>query len=618
MRPIAAGLLDRGHADTVLNASRVSRFAIPSPSLPVAALGAAVISTLQLAVLTVGPAQLDFSRAAVIAFAGLFLPALMAAAASFNFYRQFGGTITARRCMTLAATDLAVILAFSIVGTAFAGAAPAVWMWSVLLGAAFAASVNMIVLAATADPNLPRALAPALVMPAGCFSVFLGLGIITPLQFYVAILFVLAFATSSALWVKIVIGPFQRNFKENGLELLHSILDAWAGWSAADGDRRAAVGTLKMEAFFNRHGQPKEVRFDAVRFAKAGGRRLLWLVPELHPGPYADIGGSDLPAKAASALSGLAEDFAVFHGPSTHDENPTGREHLATVFARVGTALEGAEEAATGSTAVRSKSEHFVVTGQRLGGALVLAQTRAPLSSDDIDASVGREIREAASRAGFQQTVVLDGHNSMAGDLGRIQAGSLEARELVALCEEAARAVSKLPDASLRVGWASLRLSEAERLEYAIGSLGIVAAVTESGGQRAAWVLIDGNNLKGGLRFEMLGALKGKVDIAEVFTTDNHAVNTTMGADNEVGSRKDNVRLIGFVVDAVRRAVADLGEATAAPASGLVPNVQVFGPGLTVRISATINAAVSVMVPAYVATTSAAVLACVTMVLLLT
>jgi putative membrane protein len=151
-----------------------------------------------------------------------------------------------------------------------------------------------------------------------------------------------------------------------------------------------------------------------------------------------------------------------------------------------------------------------------------------------------------------------------------------------------------------------------------VGPRGVVAAVTEAGGQKAAWVLIDGNNLKGGLRSEVLEALKGKVDLAEVFTTDNHAVNTTMGADNEVGSRRDNVPLVGLIVRAVEQAVADVSEATGAPASGEVQGVQVFGPGLTVRISATINAAVSVMVPAYIATTAAAILGCAAMALLLT
>lgn len=612
------GLLERGHSDTVLRASQVSRFAISSPSVVVSAIAAAVLSLLQMGVLSFGPSQLEMQKAAVIAFGGLFAPALLAAAATYNYYRQFGGTITAKRCTTLALTDLGIILAFSFVGAPFAIAAPAAWIWAVLLGAAFAASVNMIVLSATADPNLPRALAPALVMPAGCFAVFLGLGLISPVQFYVAILFVLAFAASSALWVMIVIGPFRRNFKENGLELLHSILDAWAGWSSNGEGRSTAVGTLKMEAFFARHGQAREVRFDAVRLAKPGGRRLLWLVPELHPGPYADIGGSDLPAKAASALAGVAEEFAVFHGPSTHDENPTGREQLAKVFAAVKEAAEKSESSSKGSKPVRVKSAHFTVTAQRLGPALVLAQSRAPLSSDDIDAAVGREIREACARAGFAQAVVLDGHNSMDADLGRIQAGSPDARELVVLCEQAARAVAKLDDGPLRAGWAALNISDPERREYAIGSRGIVAAVTEVAGEKAAWVLIDGNNLKGGLRAEMLEAVKDKVELAEVFTTDNHAVNTTMGADNEVGSKRDNIHLIGLVANAVDRALADLSEATAAPCTGGVPDVQVFGPGLTVRISATINGAVSVMIPAYIATSAAAVLACVSMVLLLT
>ncbi len=612
------GLLDRGHDDAVLRASEVSRFAVSSPSAAFGVVAACVLGGLEFALLAYGPPGLEVGRAATAALAGVLLPALLGAGAALNFYRQLGGTITARRSVTLAVTDLVVIVAFTLVGSLVPSAAGGFWIWAVLVGAAFAASVNMIVLAGTADPNLPRALAPALTMPAGCYAVFLGLEFITPLQFYIAILFVLVFAAASALWVRIVVAPFARNFKENGLELLHAVLDAWAGWSARSSKGEPPLGALKMEAFFARHGQPKDVRFDALRFAQEGGGKLLWFVPELHPGPYADLGGSDLPAKAAASLAEVAPQVAVFHGASTHDENPTGRDQLSKVFVRVAPALEPAKSVPTATASVRRASGGFTVTAQKIGGALILAQSRAPRSSDDLDLGVGRDVREAVARAGFPQSVLLDGHNSVEGDLGRVHAGSAEARELVSLCVEAAREVAGLPEAPLKVGWTALALAPPDRAEYAVGAQGILAAVTEVAGQKTAWVLIDGNNLKGGLRAEMQEALKDKVALAEIFTTDNHAVNATMGADNEVGSKRDNVRLVGLVTSAVEKALAEIRPSSAAFASGTAPEVQVFGPGLTVRISATINAAVAVMIPSYLATTCAALLACVALAVLLT
>jgi putative membrane protein len=130
------------------------------------------------------------------------------------------------------------------------------------------------------------------------------------------------------------------------------------------------------------------------------------------------------------------------------------------------------------------------------------------------------------------------------------------------------------------------------------------------GEQKTAYVLIDGNNLKAGLRQAMLEAVEGAVDDAEVLTTDNHAVNKTMGADDEVGSRGDNTPLVDEVAAAVKEAADDLRPSSVAWASGSVSDVRVFGPGLTVKMSATINSAVSVMIPTYIACMCAALLGC--------
>jgi putative membrane protein len=611
------GLLERGHDDTVLRAAQVSRFAVPSPSAPVGVAAAIVLGLVATLVLAFGPARVDLGKAATVALAGLLVPALLSAAAAFNFYSQLGGTITARRSVTLAVTDLTVVVAYTLVGGFIPSAHGDAWVWAILIGTAHAASVNMIVLAGTADPNPARALAPALTLPVGCNAVLLALGLVTPLQFYLGLLFVLVFAAMAVLWIRTVIAPFERNFKENGLELLHAVLDAWAGWSATGRQGAVSTGTRKMEAFFARHGEPREVRFDAMLFGQEGGRRLLWFLPELHPGPYADLGGSDLPAKAAAAFTFLSKDVAVFHGASTHDENPTGRGELSKLFDQVQPALVGASQEAKGTKAVRRASAHFTVTAQRIGKALVVASTRAPRSSDDLDLALGREIRDAVAKAGFPDMMLLDGHNCVEADLGRVHAGGPEARELTALCVEAAKEVAALPEEPLRVGWVPLSLSQVDRFEYAVGSQGILTAVTEVALQKTAWVLIDGNNLKAGLRTEMLEAVKDKVQFAEVFTTDNHAVNSTMGADNEIGSRRDNVRLVGLIGESVEKAAADVRPAHATFASGAAPDLQVFGPGLTERISATINAAVSVMLLSYFATIAAALMACVTMAVVL-
>jgi len=370
-----------------------------------------------------------------------------------------------------------------------------------------------------------------------------------------------------------------------------------------------ARGTLAMEAFFARHGQPREVAFRAAAFRRPGDEGLLWFLPDLHPGPYADLGGSDLPAKAAAALPGHA--VSAFHGASTHDENPCGREEVAKVTGAVLPALGRAEEDGSASRSRRITHGAVNLLAQGIGTHLVLVHSRSPASSDDIDATAGRDVeRLLLAEGGAPGVALIDAHNCVAGDLGRTAEGSREHAELAAAARIAARGVSSEARGAFKVGFARRVLPPGAAREFAVGRQGIAATVVEAGGQKTAYVLIDGNNLKAGLREAMLDAIQGTVEMGEVLTTDNHAVNTTMGADNEVGSRRDNQPLVEEVAAAVRQATDDLRLATVAWASDRVAGVRVFGPGLTVKMSATINAAVSVMGAAYIACMSAALLGC--------
>lgn len=603
------GLLTRGHKDEVLEASRVSRFAITSPSVATSAAAALLVALVEAAFLAFGPPRLALESALVAALLGSLMPAALFAVLTFGYFRRTGGTITKGRAGALAVTDVTVVFAFSLSGV-LRGPSNDLWAWGHLLGVAFAASVNMIVLAGTTEPSLRSALLPSLALPAAALAAFAGFALAPTDLLLTAAFFVPLLAFAAAFWVRIVVTPFRRNFNEDGLGLLHSVLDAWAGWSRAPGSQEPALGTLRMEAFFSRHGQAREVGFHAVRFQQAGGRRLLWFLPELHPGPYADLGGSDLPAKAARSLADLADDVVTFHSATTHDENPTGREELAKVLVKVGPTLEAAQAATQAGKSVVVEAPPFHLLAQPMGNAVILAQSRAPLSSDDIDLALGRQIQSEAKAAGFEEAVLLDAHNAVESDLGRIQAGSSEAGVLTKGAAQAAGKARLSPQGALRVGWARVTPSPAERLEFAVGSQGIHATVTEVEGQRTAFVLIDGNNLKSGLRGQFLSALEGTFDHGEILTTDNHAVNTTMGADNEVGSKAGNARLLAMVIEAVEAACADLKVAQASACSARVAGVKVFGPGLTVKISETIQAAVRLMIPAYGLTTLGAIAGC--------
>jgi putative membrane protein len=86
-----------------------------------------------------------------------------------------------------------------------------------------------------------------------------------------------------------------------------------------------------------------------------------------------------------------------------------------------------------------------------------------------------------------------------------------------------------------------------------------------------------------GLREKIIGAVRDLgVDEAEVMTSDIHLVNaigkTTRGY-HPIGERIDEDRFIGYVVEAVEKALSRLGRSDARHAHTVIPGLTVLGSG---------------------------------------
>ena len=132
-----------------------------------------------------------------------------------------------------------------------------------------------------------------------------------------------------------------------------------------------------------------------------------------------------------------------------------------------------------------------------------------------------------------------------------------------------------------------------------------------------AYILLDGNNMVHGLREKVISAVSALVDDAEVLTTDNHVVNTTMGGYNPVGLKLEQSSIINSIQRLVRSALRDCEPCQVGVNSMLVNNVNILGQKTPQRLSATINATISVMQSSLVACQALALAACWTLALVL-
>jgi putative membrane protein len=439
-----------------------------------------------------------------------------------------------------------------------------------------------LVLLTTSNTSHGRSLPVSLVMPVlGILSVALLLPPFGGRELLLTAGFIAIFLLSAEAFKSMAESPLRRNFGASGMELVKNMLAHWT----EGGD----AGKGGMERFFSTFSVPFKAEIGVVGFRAGGKLKGLWLVPTVHPGPFGTLGGSDLPAKLRAQLA--AGNLMVFHGPATHDQNPAADAEVVKLAATARTVIQELSYTNEAGAFRRFKGEKVALCVQPLGRSVLAMHTSAPDPTDDVDHAVGHLVQHAFRKHGFVHPLFIDAHNCLERGGGAVHSGSPEAEELLRIAEEASASTPK-PAGTLLAGFASTAGFHTEK--DGLGEQGIQVAVLEAEGRKAAYILFDGNNMVKGLRETVLEGIKGMVDEAEVFTTDNHVVHATMGGYNPVGAKYAGATLAQKTKETLQRALDDLEDVEVGVGAAKV-QLRVFGHGNTARLTTAINSTVAIL-----------------------
>jgi putative membrane protein len=471
-------------------------------------------------------------------------------------------------------------------------------------------------------------------------------------MFFFMLGFTLIFMATAVLWLYIVNSPFRRNFNINGLFLMRHALSQFT-------DQKSSGQVLEKE-FFSKIGTNANVRVGTVsirRKQKSSAEtnrsqnskqdsklenedklKTLIVIPSLHPGPFGLLGGSNLPGKLFNYLKGLTSSLMVFHGPATHDYNPVATSECKKVAKSIRKLVKktefsdntssflretkSTEEGSKKSRNSHSKSSNLNLCSQKFGNGNLYIHTSSPESTDDIDYPVGEAIIQKAKSETKRDSLFIDAHNCLKPGTGQVNFGSEKANNMIDLVSKLNRKLEDDEDWTIKCGFAS---DNRFKISQGIGPMGIQVLVVRCESQNNeikeevsqeyrsmtnAYILLDGNNIIPGLREQILISVKNLVDDAEVFTTDNHIVNATMGGYNPVGLKLEPKKVVKIIRQLVKSAHLDCEPVEVGVNSTIVKNVGILGQDTPLRISTTINATMSVMRSSLVSTLAVAVAAC--------
>ncbi|MFX0096710.1 MAG: DUF2070 family protein, partial [Candidatus Hodarchaeota archaeon] len=347
--------------------------------------------------------------------------------------------------------------------------------------------------------------------------------------------------------------PLKKSIGIGGLSFLRAFLTEWV-----------ANDSSKIEQYFERLGEKKDLPISTILFRTMDDRpKAIIAVPYIHPGPFRNVGSSNLPTALINDLeSRFKATTLVFHGPSTHADNLATAQECQKVLEQAEKMVgSGNNEFMLATPFIKVKKSGFEVGCQVFGDFVLLTITSAPEDTEDIPHQTAQRINEMAKGMGVKHVTIIDAHNAKSPEMAKepIASGSEEEERLISVIKEAISEALAAKKAQLKIGVARIRPSDGSR-KKGLGDSGIMAQILEVGGQRTAYILIDGNNMIRGLREEILEALEEiGIKNAEIMTTDSHSVDaTTMEAGNAVGKRYDPSKIVEHVKVATKQAIEDL------------------------------------------------------------
>ena len=511
------------------------------------------------------------------------------------------GTIyTFRRTMALSLSCWAIWLLFIFLGAGLTVSLGSQewWIRFCLMGLSVAIMLRLVVFSSTSTMSHARLLAASFLQPFLCIVPFLvfwtEIGNSITLRVPAFLLFSVVVAlVSTFTFLHFLDNVGKRALGVRSLSLFRAFMLNWVlGLNAP------------FEQLLEELGEKRDVEACLLKFASAKPKAVI-VVPSIHPGPFKNVGSSLLPSLLKASLEKqLGYVACVPHGLLGHEFDLASQRQNEKVIEQVVASARNLKVSETkASPFVKVTNGLATACCQVFDKSAIISFTMAPKTIEDLPEEIGLFVQHEAERKGLSFCAVVNAHNSIDGTAE--MRDSLESlKDVAAKCLEK---VVSLEQFRLEVGAATVAPKEFT-LEDGMGPGGITAVVVKCGGQKAAYVVIDGNNMVSGLREEILSALKSMgVEEGEVFTTDTHSVSALILGGHgyhPVGEVMDREKLVGYVKEAVRSATSDL-EPVRASCSGIkVADVTVLGAKqletLCSLIDKTVQTAKKIVAPIFV------------------
>ena len=280
----------------------------------------------------------------------------------------------------------------------------------------------------------------------------------------------------------------------------------------------------EMEAIIEPSSKKSSVTTSQIKFQTESDKNHFRMVlPEIHPGPFHPVGGSNIPYLIYKNMDSSA---MVMHSVSNHALNLPNQEEVQVY-------LESLSKSSVTFSGTKCTEPVIVqINKARCAGILfektaVLFLSLSPHGMEDIPISIRTEIEQFAKNRNFERIMVIDCHNAMGEEINKD-----DGVDMLTAAKSTLDSLKTKNSHQMKFSYANSLGMEIDSADIAKGGIGILCLEINSKKYYLGWA--DANNMENGLREQVVEHFSNNgYNLIEICTSDTHY--TSSGVRNKNG-----------------------------------------------------------------------------------
>lgn len=290
-----------------------------------------------------------------------------------------------------------------------------------------------------------------------------------------------------------------------GMESTHRTIQAYLASQGND--------FTEAEEIIEQRSYKTKVSTSQIRLHSSNGdTEFRMVLPEIHPGPYHPVGGSNIPYLIYKNLGSSA---MIMHSISDHSLNLPSKNEVENYLKNLDKSIVK-EEGLVCTEPVTVQINKARVTGLLFGNNPLLFLSLSPHGMEDIPNYMKKEIEQYAKNRNFVRILIVDCHNAMGAEISKE-----DGEDMLKAAKSCLDSLMTKDSYPIEFGYANSDSMDVWTEDLGMGGLGIVCLKINDKKFFLGWA--DANNMENGVREKIVeNFTKSGYQLLEICTSDTH------------------------------------------------------------------------------------------------